>query len=88
MADERTLRELARTVDRNEDDIRTIRRDFLPREVYVTMHNAVLERIQRLEQDDTAKKSSTRNALLALAGTVIGVIVSAVVTLAIARGGH
>jgi hypothetical protein len=75
------LPEVWRTVRRIEDS-------YVSREVFDTKHAAVLYRIERLEGDDTAKKTSNRNALLAMAGTVMGVIVSAVVTLAILRGGH
>ena len=88
VANELTARELSCAVDRHEDDIRDIRRDYLPREVFMSMHNAVLERINRLEQDDSTKKAANRNALLALAGTVVGIFVSAIVTLAISRGVH
>lgn len=83
MADgaQRSLAELGRTADRNErrlDDLaRELHEKYVLREVFET-------RVGALERD----KASRRNALLAVAGSVVGVVLSVVLTYLLTRGGH
>ena len=74
MADERSLPELGRTLDRHDTEIREIRRDYVPREVL----QAAVDRITRLEQAATSEKSGNRMWLLGLGQTVIGVVLGIV----------
>jgi hypothetical protein len=75
VADERTCSR-TRDVDRHEQDLRDIRTQFVPREVFEA-------RVGPLERD----KASRRNTLLAIAGTLVGVVASALITYMIAKGG-
>lgn len=85
MADaQRSLPEAWRAID----ELRAERRDYVRRDVYVAERDADRARIKRLEDDDTTKATGTRTWLLNLAGTVVGVIVSGIITVLIARGGH
>jgi hypothetical protein len=61
---------------------------YVRRDVYIAERDAALARIARIEADDTTKATGTRTWLLNLAGTVVGVIVSGIITVLIARGGH
>lgn len=83
MADE-TLREVANTVDRHDRQFS----EYVRRDVYVAERDADRARIKRLEDDDTSKTSGTRAWLLNVAGIIVGVIVTGIVTVLIARGGH
>lgn len=84
MADGRTLGEAWRAID----DLRADRREYVRRDVYIAERDADRARIKRLEDDDNVKAIGTRTWLLNLAGTVVGVIVSGIITVLIARGGH
>lgn len=88
MSDEPSLYEIRRILERIDTELRDTRRDYLPREVFLSMHNALVDRVLRLEQNDVTKSTSNRNALLAMASTIVGVIVSAVIAIAAVRGGH
>lgn len=83
MSDERSLPELGRLVDRHDVEIREIRRDYMPRELVLAMLTALTGRVETLERD----KASRRNLLLGIAGTLVGVCASALITWLIARGG-
>jgi hypothetical protein len=69
----------ARDVDRHEIEIGEIHRDFVRKDVY----QAALDRIAALEQKLNNTWLSNRNALLAVASVIVGVIWSAY----IAKGG-
>jgi hypothetical protein len=84
VADGRTLAEIGRAIDRLEAE----RDRYVRRDVYIAERDAALARIARIEADDTTKATGTRTWLLNLAGTVVGVIVSGIITVLIARGGH
>lgn len=91
MADGRGLPEAWRAID----ELRAERRDYVRRDVYEarekardTGDNARDAAIKRLQDDDTSKATGTRTWLLNLAGIVLGVMASGIVTVLIARGGH
>jgi len=69
----------SRDIDRHDEDIRQIRREYVLREVY----QAALDRITALEARSSNAWLSNRNALLAVASMVAGIVWSAY----IARGG-
>jgi hypothetical protein len=68
-----------RDVDRHETEINEIHRDFVRKDVY----QAALDRIAALEAKLNNTWLSNRNALLAVASVVVGVVWSAY----IAKGG-
>jgi hypothetical protein len=80
--DERSLPELGRLVDRHDVELREVRRDYITRELFLATIGGIVERVLRLEKD----KDSRRNALLAVAGTSAGVVLSVVLTYLITRG--
>lgn len=91
MADGRTLGEAWRAID----ELRTERRDFVRCDVYEANERTRDAgdrtrdaRIQRIEDEDTSKATGNRAWLLNLAGTVVGVIASGIITVLIARGGR
>ena len=88
MNDERSPYELTRAIDRIETDVREIKRDYLTEKLFDSRHAAHGERIARLEQSENVKTTGNRTWLLNLAGMVAGVVVSGIVTVLIARGGH
>lgn len=74
MADGRTLAELGRSFDRLERDLHD---NYVRKDIFEA-------RVGPLERD----KASRRNLLLGIAGTLVGVLASALITYMIARGGH
>lgn len=91
MADGRTLGEAWRAID----ELRADRREYVRRDVYEANERARDAgdktrdaHIQRIVDADTTKATGNRTWLLNLAGTVVGVIVSGIITVLIARGGH
>lgn len=84
MADGRGLPEAWRAID----DLRAERRDYVRRDVYEAERDADRKAIKRLEDDDTSKSTGNRAWLLNLAGIVAGGIVTGIITVLIARGGH
>lgn len=87
MTDGRSPDELGRASDRHDADIREIRRDYIPRELFMSMHAALVDRVTRLEQADTVKSTGNRTWVLGLVQTLIGVVLSGVAAVLIARGG-
>lgn len=85
--DDVSLGDRGRDVDRHEFELREIRRDYVPREVFQTALLAAVDRITRLEQADNTEKSGNRVWLLGLAQVVIGVGLGIVASLMTARGG-
>lgn len=71
----------SRDIDRHEADIRDIRREL--REEYI-FKELFYAHITPLEQNRNNTWLSNRNALLAVASVIVGIIVSAY----LARGGH
>jgi hypothetical protein len=63
----------SRDIDRHDEDIRQIRKDYVLREVY----QAALDRIAALEARSSNAWLSNRNALLAVASMIAGIIWSA-----------
>jgi hypothetical protein len=84
VADGRGLPEAWRAID----ELRSERREYVRRDVYVAERDADRKAIKRLEDDDTTKTSSNRAWLLNLAGIIVAAIVTGVITVLIARGGH
>lgn len=76
MTDGRSLAELGRDIERIYQDIREIRRDYVTEKMFDA-------RVGPLERD----KASRRNTLLAICGTLVGVVASALITYMIAKGG-
>jgi hypothetical protein len=76
VADERTCAR-SRDIDRHEIELREFRDKYVTEKVFEA-------RVGPLERD----KASRRNLLLGIAGTLIGVLASALITYMIARGGH
>jgi hypothetical protein len=73
VTDGRTLAELGRAVDRVERDLHE---NYVRKDIFEA-------RVGPLERD----KTSRRNALLAVAGTIAGVLASALITYLITKGG-
>lgn len=88
MADDPTLPEVVRITDRHEDKISFIEQHYVSEKVLLAMLSPLGERILRLEQADTSKSSGNRAWLLNLAGIIVAAIVTGIVTVLIARGGH
>ncbi|GAA4626594.1 hypothetical protein GCM10023196_035470 [Actinoallomurus vinaceus] len=86
MTNARSPDELGRLVDRHDVELREFRRDYITKELVLTMLGGLTDRVLRLEQD----KASRRNALLAITGTLVGVLASAAITWLITTkgGGH
>ncbi|GAA0347960.1 hypothetical protein NE235_10755 [Actinoallomurus spadix] len=83
MGDERSPSELGRLVDRHDVELREFRRDYITKELVLTMLGGLTDRVLRLEQD----KASRRNLLLGIAGTLVGVAASSIITWLITKGG-
>lgn len=83
MSNARSPDELGRLVDRHDVDLREIRRDYITKELVLTMIGGLTDRVLRLEQD----KASRRNLLLGMGGTLFGVAASALITWLITKGG-
>lgn len=83
MADERPCPR-ARDIDRHDAELREVRRDYVTEKLMLTMLGAITDRLLNLERD----KASRRNALLAVAGTLVGVVASATITWLITKGGR
>ena len=88
MADEPSLSEIVRITDRHERKISDIEERYVSEKVYLAMLNPLEKRVLALEQNDTSKATGNRTWILGLAQTVMGVILSAVATVLIVRGGR
>lgn len=83
MADERSCPR-ARDVDRHDNEIREIRRDYILEKLALTMINALTDRVKDLEEEATSIRRGNRVALLG----GIGAIVTAIILQFITKGGH
>ena len=88
MADEPTLSEVVRITDRHERKIGDIEQHYVSEKVFLAMLSPISDRVLALEQADTSKTAGNRTWLLNLAGIIVAAIVTGVVTVLIARGGH
>lgn len=88
MADERSLPEVARTVDRHENKISFIEQHYVSEKVLLAMLSPISDRLLRMEQNDTSKTTGNRTWLLGLAQTVVGVALGVVAAILTAKGGH
>ena len=82
MTDGRSLDDLGRAVDRHDVDLREIRERYVTEKVFLALE----KRVERMEQSASTTWLSNRNALLAFASVIIGIVVSAYI--ATKGGGH
>jgi hypothetical protein len=86
------LPELGRWIQRLDADIRAdireVKTTFISRDLFLSMHGALTDRVLRLEQADTTKTTGNRTWLLGLVQTVIGVALGAVAAVLMAKGGR
>jgi hypothetical protein len=88
VADDPSLSEVVRITDRHEFKISFIEQHYVSEKVFLAMLSPISDRVLALEKADTSKTAGNRTWILGLAQTVMGVILSAVATVLIVRGGH
>lgn len=73
MADDVSTGQLARDIDRHETELREVRAEYVRKDVY----QAALDRIAAIETKLASAWLSNRNALLAVASVIGGIVVAA-----------
>lgn len=68
------------------DDLRTERREYVRKDVYIAERDAGLARTKRLEDDDTSKASGNRTWLLGLAQAAFGALLGLLAAYLLAKG--
>jgi hypothetical protein len=86
VADERTLAEVGRLADRNEEDIKAIRGDYLLRAVYDADERGREARFRRLEDTDNSQAAGRHSWVIGIGLAAVGAVLGFVSQILTARG--